>query len=251
MYEPSKLKGNPDNLTGLLLITAQEVGTGLNYFSIIAQEYQRMLSAVKGVPKELENIIANSAKRTEEFARDFNERNSSLKFRGLYGLGGAINIPISSHIFPREDIDEYDMGLAQNYKQFIDNCTFVGASYFTKYDSQQRAKKEESSAVSTIYDTSHKQILQSLLRLSARLNIAVSANDPHAQLEAESLLHDFAPSTMFTYSINQIIELASSTKSGNSDITVLHCRIVDAVVREEYMLAHHLQKQVKILETAN
>jgi hypothetical protein len=259
MYEPSRLIGNPENLTGLLLITAQDPSSIIYYYTIASHEQEKLLSLVRNSPGGLEEAVRESMNRTREVARIYVEHaniNPDIVVYSHYGFSETNILPISRH----DDLDEYPVArLIQHPSEFVQTSQEIISGYFLDYTLQQKKRSEKGSKFElTIYDVPHKEVLSRLLKLSVNLMRAIRTG-PFAQIKAEDLLHRFTSrddSTSgldLTYELSQIIKYAASTRPDRGDIVALRCRIIGLLMGEDdqFPLAVDLENYVERLTSMN
>lgn len=243
MFDESRLRANPQSLTGLLLIkSVNEVG-GTAYFVLASTDSRKLLEAMRDMPESLESIVRDSDELTRKIGADFGINAAENMGFWVYGIGGFIpsytGFPIRQH----DDLDHYDAGTANDPLEFEKRAGEIVITYFKRFWAQQESKPEKgiSEAQITIAETPAEKIIPMLYKLSAGLLGAVKDRNPLAQLEAEDSLHAFAFGNAFRYSVEQIIQLASSIRPSRVELIGLQCRIIGALAVENYKCAKDLQ----------
>lgn len=149
MYEPSRLKGDSDSLTGLLLITAQELSTTAQELSteiydflIVSREPERLLSMAKSFPAELRETITEEIGGLEERFYKSEGQNSSPKKSSpkFYGFVSALEIDASNYVNSYNGLNKYPLGFVLSWAEFLTESREIASAYFSSYSLQIREK---------------------------------------------------------------------------------------------------------------
>ena len=141
MLDASRLSGDFNNLNGLLLIKAHEVGTWLHYFGVASQEHEPFFRFVKRLSKmvdktpdgNLDKLIENAEKQDK-----LTGHSHDFKILGIYFRSES---DISYKIVPQTKIDIYDLGFVLNPEEYEHNADKVISDYFLAYN-QQRSDRD-------------------------------------------------------------------------------------------------------------
>jgi hypothetical protein len=241
MYIAEKLEGNPQKLTGNLLIKGMDPFNDRDYFALASTDSKRFYSLANIYRPNLESIV--------------NEKRSvTTKTKVENDYFGYILFGFSSPDKPFgplfEDIDIYHIGVVSNQVEFIDISMKTALYYFLENDIQQEKKHQESIKPKlTVYDIPNNKVLPELLKRAAYLLKPVSSKGIIAHMEAEDSLQDFVFSENLKYSAKEIISLLNYQGSGRTDLILLQFRIIEAVVNKEYGLANDLHKYYERLKS--
>jgi len=240
MSDTSRANFDPNDLKGLILIRSTDKITGEYYFAIASYELDRIRSALRKVPKGLEEHVVDMAaqmqkwKEAREMQGDFSPRTLTFAF--------IAKDSIDSYILA-DDIDEYNAESMTNLENFMNFAHDFAESYLSKYRGQQTVKnREKGTEKATIYEIPEKYRLQSLVNLFRQLVAATKANDPIAQLDAEDNLHNFVANPSLSYHVNEIIRLTASKIPDKNKLILMQSAIIDSLVKEDYSTAASLHK---------
>lgn len=138
-YDSSRLRGNPENLTGLLLIIAQDVETNMNHFKLASQEPEKLFHILRYGPREFE----------EKVRGDFNYLMKKIGVKVKLELSGC-NPPnviyvvqstlefLPQHATFPQILDLYSIGIVQNQGEFKEISQDIVDKYFLDYNLQHK-----------------------------------------------------------------------------------------------------------------
>ena len=205
MFDLSKVRPDPGNLSGILLVKARERSAGKYHFMHIYIDLEQMLD----VRREMKG-----------------------KFKR--GLPGEESI---DYIIARHDgLDGYDLGLVESEEDFERELRAVKEGYFLEYNRQGFETGK------TVNDMPPEDSAAILYGLSVNLLKAIKLNNPIAQLMAEDSLKAFAPGKIFKAPLAEIIRMASSTIPKREELICYQCHLISAVADDNIELASRLHK---------
>lgn len=199
-----------EDLTDLLLVQGQQ-GPQEYFFLIGSPDQNDLFSALRKVPildqSDIEEIIENKNKT------EFNGE-------GIYTFTRLLHDDISPYLSPVKGVEYHDLGSVSDANDFLTRAEQDINAYFQKY--------------------------AQLLKASMRMVRAYETRDRASWVYRVNELKEYIPSPSHEFIVRPIEEISwlAKQKGKNRDkLIAMQCRIIDAIIKEEYSHAEELGKK--------
>jgi len=136
MFDKSKIKPDPDNLTGLLMITAQDVNIGIHFLTIVSQEREKFVELVRHLSQKVKNLDGEDLADLIKAAEDQDRNTRHTHDLEIWGIDLFSPTDINSYT-RQQDVNIYPLGFVLNSQEYEDLRYKVTMGYFFLYNQQQ------------------------------------------------------------------------------------------------------------------
>jgi len=253
MYNPNKLKGNPGNLTGFLLVRAYEPDTKFFHYTVVAPERKKIVDLLTILQPHFQDLLEAVGLTLDGLiAQNLSPYRLESKIESVkYGHRFYVfnfNIPrnLMSHISMDAGLDSYEVTQGLDFDKFLAEAVEIKHAYIGKFMDQYIAKKDaEPTERETIYELTSDEGITELRNLLEMYAGALISEEGIEQIVTRYAVYEFVSNHHLRPEADRLLDMMSNREEVKwSDAQIMdQIILISALVKGDYKLAHAIREK--------